>query len=31
MNFRETLDYLYGMLPMYQRVGAMAFKKVDGR
>lgn len=27
MNFEETLDYLYGLLPMYQRVGEAAFKK----
>ncbi len=27
MDFRETVDYLYGMLPMYQRVGKIAFKK----
>ena len=27
MNFEETLDYLYGLLPMYQRVGKIAFKK----
>ena len=25
--FQETLDYLYGRLPMYQRVGKSAFKK----
>lgn len=27
MNYQETIDYLYRMLPMYQRVGASAFKK----
>lgn len=27
MNFAETLDYLYGLLPMFQRVGKKAFKK----
>lgn len=27
MTYQQTLDYLYGMLPMYQRVGAIAFKK----
>jgi dihydrofolate synthase/folylpolyglutamate synthase len=27
MNYQETLDYLYGMLPMYQRIGQAAFKK----
>lgn len=27
MNYRQTLDYLYQQLPMYQRVGNMAFKK----
>jgi len=27
MNYQETLDYLYNSLPMYQRVGGMAFKK----
>lgn len=27
MNYQETLDYLYTQLPMFQRVGAQAFKK----
>ncbi|MEN0004662.1 MAG: Mur ligase family protein, partial [Bacteroidota bacterium] len=27
MNYQQTLDYLYQQLPMYQRVGAKAFKK----
>ena len=27
MNYQQTLDYLYGMLPMYQRIGQSAFKK----
>lgn len=27
MNYEQTLEYLYGMLPMYQRIGAAAFKK----
>ncbi len=27
MNFQDTVDYMYGMLPMYQRVGKSAFKK----
>lgn len=27
MNYQETLDYLYAALPMFQRVGASAFKK----
>lgn len=27
MNFAETLDYLYKRLPMFQRVGPVAFKK----
>ena len=27
MNYSETIDYLFSMLPMYQRVGPMAFKK----
>ncbi len=27
MTFQETLDYLYGSLPMFQRVGSAAFKK----
>ncbi|MGY6558165.1 MAG: bifunctional folylpolyglutamate synthase/dihydrofolate synthase [Nitritalea sp.] len=27
MNFEETVSYLYGMLPMFQRQGAAAFKK----
>ena len=27
MNFKETMDYMYNLLPMYQRVGKSAFKK----
>ena len=27
MNYQQTLDYLYGMLPMFQRIGHSAFKK----
>ncbi len=27
MNYRETLDYLFHALPMFQRVGASAFRK----
>jgi len=27
MNYRETLDYLYGSLPMFQRIGNAAIKK----
>jgi dihydrofolate synthase/folylpolyglutamate synthase len=27
MNFEETLEYLYNLLPMFQRVGKKAFKK----
>jgi dihydrofolate synthase/folylpolyglutamate synthase len=27
MNFKETLQYLYSALPMYQRVGKSAYKK----
>lgn len=27
MNYQETLDYLFHALPMFQRVGASAFKK----
>jgi dihydrofolate synthase/folylpolyglutamate synthase len=27
MNFQETLEYMYRQLPMYQRVGKVAFKK----
>jgi len=27
MNYQETLDYLYDALPMFQRIGAAAFKK----
>jgi dihydrofolate synthase/folylpolyglutamate synthase len=27
MDFKETLDYLYAQLPMFQRVGKTAFKK----
>lgn len=27
MNYQETLDYLFNALPMFQRIGAAAFKK----
>jgi dihydrofolate synthase/folylpolyglutamate synthase len=27
MDYRQTLEYLFGMLPMFQRIGAAAFKK----
>ncbi len=27
MNYKQTLDYLFNALPMFQRVGASAFKK----
>lgn len=27
MTYQETLDYMYSQLPMYQRQGAIAFKK----
>mgnify|MGYP003393002769 CR=1 FL=1 len=27
MNYQETLDWMFSQLPMYQRVGAIAFKK----
>ncbi|MFB1004485.1 MAG: bifunctional folylpolyglutamate synthase/dihydrofolate synthase, partial [Bacteroidia bacterium] len=27
MTYEQTLDYLYTKLPMYQRIGASAFKK----
>ena len=27
MNYKETLDYLFNLLPMYQRIGNKAFKK----
>lgn len=27
MSFQETLDFLYSQLPMYQRIGASAYKK----
>lgn len=27
MNYQQTLDYLFGALPMFQRVGASAFNK----
>lgn len=27
MNYQETLDFLYTQLPMYQKIGAAAFKK----
>lgn len=26
MTYKETLDYLYTALPMYQRVGGVAYK-----
>lgn len=26
MNYRQTLDFLFSMLPMYQRIGAAAYK-----
>ena len=26
MNYPETLDYLFGQLPMYQRIGNAAYK-----
>src|SRR6056297_2453352 len=26
MTYRETLDYLFSQLPMYQRIGAAAYK-----
>src|ERR1700739_4925151 len=26
MNYKQTLDYLYARLPMYQRIGAAAYK-----
>ena len=27
MNYKETLDWMFAQLPMYQRQGASAFKK----
>ncbi|WP_449438307.1 hypothetical protein [Pedobacter steynii] len=27
MNYEQTIDYLYRKLPMFTRVGAVAFKK----
>ncbi len=27
MNFKDTLQYMYALLPMYQRIGNAAFKK----
>ncbi|MBB5439139.1 dihydrofolate synthase/folylpolyglutamate synthase [Pedobacter sp. AK017] len=27
MNYKQTIDYLYSRLPMFTRVGALAFKK----
>jgi dihydrofolate synthase/folylpolyglutamate synthase len=27
MNYQEVIEYMYGMLPMYQRIGSDAFKK----
>ena len=26
MNYKETLDFLFAQLPMYQRIGAAAYK-----
>ncbi|HPF93652.1 MAG TPA: bifunctional folylpolyglutamate synthase/dihydrofolate synthase, partial [Tenuifilaceae bacterium] len=26
MNYQQTLNYLFSQLPMYQRVGKMAYK-----
>ena len=26
MNYNQTLDYLYSRLPMFQRIGAAAYK-----
>ena len=26
MNYTQTLDYLFGRLPIYQRIGAAAYK-----
>ena len=26
MNYRETLDWMFNKLPMYQRIGAAAYK-----
>ena len=26
MNYQQTLDYLFGRLPIYQRIGAAAYK-----
>ena len=30
MNYRDTLDYLFSQLPMYQRTGEAAYKKDIG-
>ena len=27
MNYQETLEWMFAQLPMFQRVGALAFKK----
>ena len=27
MNYQQTLEYLFAQLPMYQRVGAAAYRK----
>ena len=27
MNYQETLDFLYSALPMFQRIGAAAYRK----
>ena len=30
MNYKDTLDYLFSQLPMYQRTGEAAYKKDIG-
>ena len=30
MNYKDTLNYLFSQLPMYQRTGAAAYKKDIG-
>ena len=30
MNYKDTLDYLFSQIPMYQRAGEAAYKKDIG-
>ena len=31
MSYKQTLDYLFAKLPMYQRQGAAAYKRSEER